>query len=141
MLTIDKALHVFHTTGARVTPQRMMIVQVLVGNQTHPTVEDIFMRVRESYPTISLATVYHTLSLLAQHGLILELRGIKDRVHCDPNTRPHAHAYCEKCDAVFDLPIETQPMWTGNMLAGFTISRVDIMAYGECADCKTHMNQ
>lgn len=136
MLASDVAQQALREAGVRVTAQRMMIVDVLVGNRTHPTVEEIYTRIRDTCPTISLATVYHTLALLARQGLILELRGAKDGLHCDPDTTPHAHAYCENCGKVFDIPLPSSPAWDSDLLDGFHPSRTELSLYGRCGNCK-----
>ena len=136
MLASDVAQQALREAGVRVTAQRMMIVDVLVGNRTHPTVEEIYARVRATCPTISLATVYHTLALLARQGLILELRGAKDGLRCDPDTTPHAHAYCEGCGKVIDISLPSSSVWGLDTLDGFHPSKTEISLYGRCESCK-----
>ncbi|HOF87039.1 MAG TPA: Fur family transcriptional regulator [Armatimonadota bacterium] len=137
MLTAESAQSALQRAGVRLTPQRLMIVDVLVGNRTHPTIEQIYATARQRYPTLSLATVYHTVDLLAKHGLILELRGSKDGLRCDPDTAPHAHAYCTECNAVYDIILPAAAAPDASALDGFRATRVDISLYGECQACRT----
>lgn len=136
MFTAVIAQEALRRAGLRVTPQRMMIIEVLVGNRAHPTVEDVYAQVREQYPSISLATVYHTLSMLAQQGLVLELHGGKAGLRCDPNTHPHAHAYCDTCGKVTDIAFPDLPEWHPSAIEGFQSRNVEISFYGLCADCR-----
>ncbi|HEY3379014.1 MAG TPA: Fur family transcriptional regulator [Armatimonadota bacterium] len=135
MLTQLAAQHALSHAGVRLTPQRLMIIEVLVGNRTHPSIEAIFQRVRETYPTISLATVYQTLALLARHGLVLELHGGKDGVHCDPETAAHAHAYCEQCGSITDVACPAHAQWAAAGMDGFHPRAVEVSLYGVCASC------
>ena len=112
-----------------------MIMEVLVDNRTHPTVDQVYLEVRTQYPTVSLATVYSTLALLARCGLILELHGGKDGLRCDPETAPHAHAYCEHCGGVFDFALPAMPAWHDAELAGFQPRGTEISIFGICAQC------
>jgi Fur family peroxide stress response transcriptional regulator len=136
MLTADAAKHALQRAGVRLTPQRLMIVDVLVGNRTHPTVEQIYATARRQYPTLSLATVYHTVDLLARHGLILELRGSKDGLRCDPDTTDHAHAFCTNCGEVFDVMLPAPIAVAPEQIDGFQARRVEISLYGECNVCR-----
>lgn len=140
MLTVENAKSALRAAGMRITPQRLMIIDVLVGNRSHPSVEAIYRRVADSYPTISLATVYHTLSLLARHGLILELHGDKEGLRCDPETTPHAHAYCKQCGEVFDLPTPAPVTWSADCLPGFIAEETELSLYGRCARCTKNIH-
>lgn len=137
MLTAESAQCALHTSGFRLTPQRLMVVNVLIDNKTHPTIEQIYERVRQHYPTISLATIYQTVTLLAKQGLVSELNGGKDGVRCDPDTSPHAHAYCQLCGGVFDVPVTAPLSWPPATLAGFILDRVEVSLYGHCSHCTT----
>jgi Fur family peroxide stress response transcriptional regulator len=136
MLTADAAQKALQRSGVRLTPQRLMIVDVLVGNTSHPTIEQIYATARKQYPTLSLATVYHTVDLLARHNLVLELRGSKDGLRCDPETMPHAHAFCTNCGSVTDIVLPAAFTVDERTLGGFRAARVDISLYGECAQCQ-----
>lgn len=136
MLTAEAAQHALQRAGVRLTPQRLMIVNVLVDNRTHPTIEQIYATARQTYPTLSLATVYHTVDLLARYGLVLELRGSKDGLRCDPDTSPHAHAYCTLCGAVADIILPASYALDEGALNGFRATRMDISLYGECQACR-----
>lgn len=55
--------------GLRLTPQRLAIAEVVVNSADHPSVRDIYERVREFFPYVTIATVYSTLDVLAAAGL------------------------------------------------------------------------
>jgi Fur family peroxide stress response transcriptional regulator len=112
-----------------------MVAQALVGNFTHPTVEQLHAAVREQFPTISLATVYQTVALLARVGLVLELHGGRDGLRCDPETTPHAHAFCRGCGAVTDVPLPTHVVHDDFTADGFAVDQVDVYLYGRCEPC------
>lgn len=135
MLTLDSAVTILRQSGIRVTPQRLMVIDALVDNRTHPTVEHIYEFVRRSYPTISLATVYQTLAMLARHGLITELHGGRDGLRCDPDTSSHAHAYCRICGAIMDIPLPAMDCTTE--LSGFKAEHLELSIYGRCDSCDT----
>jgi Fur family peroxide stress response transcriptional regulator len=91
----------------KVTPQRLAICELVLSSKEHPTVERVYQAVQKKYPTISLATVYQTLHLLTETGLLQEL-GFHDGVtRYDPDTSPHINIVCQNCGAIQDYESES----------------------------------
>jgi Fur family peroxide stress response transcriptional regulator len=134
MLTLESAQQALRGAGVRLTPQRTLIINALVGNRAHPTVEQLYHLARERYAGISLATVYHTVSLLARHGLVRELHGDTQGLRCDPDTSPHAHGYCLACHTVIDLPLPDIPT-VAIAEHAFTAVATEMSLYGYCPTC------
>jgi Fur family peroxide stress response transcriptional regulator len=135
MLDQHVAVITLRDSGVRMTPQRLLVIEALAGNRSHPTVEQIFEYVRERYPTVSLATVYQSLALLSRHGLITELHGDRGTLRCDPDTSSHAHAYCRRCGLVMDVPLPPAATHTALDLDTFNPTQVEVSIYGVCAAC------
>lgn len=90
--------------GLRVTPQRAIILEAIEGLSGHITAEDIFTVVKEVNSYISLATVYRTLELLKELGLITESNMGTSTTHYALRTHgTHHHAICRACGKTFDL--------------------------------------
>ncbi len=89
--------------GLRVTPQRMMVYRELSRTKEHPSAESVFDQVRKSMPTISLDTVYRTLSLLESRQLVWTVATVGRRARYDANMVPHYHFICRSCGSVSDL--------------------------------------
>ncbi|MDP4033904.1 MAG: Fur family transcriptional regulator [Pseudorhodobacter sp.] len=66
----EKHVAALQKAGLRITAQRVAVLQVLAGSEDHPDVAEIHLRVRDSDPKISIATVYRTVSALEQAGVI-----------------------------------------------------------------------
>jgi Fur family transcriptional regulator, peroxide stress response regulator len=92
--------------GLNVTPQRLAIYGVLVGDETHPSPDAVFRRVRASHPTISHATVYKTLETFERHGIISRLTSLHETIRYDPMTSQHHHIICVRCKKVVNLSDE-----------------------------------
>jgi Fur family peroxide stress response transcriptional regulator len=124
------------SAGLKLTPQRLAIVECLVGDQTHPTAQELFDRLRARFPSMSVATVYNTLGALTAIGGLrpLEMGGA---TRFDPNTEPHHHAVCESCGSIRDVTrAESQPTTTARCeLPGFSVRRVERIYRGVCAQC------
>lgn len=93
------------TRGLRVTPQRAIILEAIEGLAGHVTAEDIFAVVQQTSSYISLATVYRTLDLLKELGLITESNmGTGTTHYALISHGPHHHAVCRKCNRSIELP-------------------------------------
>ena len=86
-----------------VTHQRLEIFRELAKSDDHPDVNTIFRGVRKRLPTISLDTVYRTLWLLFDHGLITTLGLSRERTRFDANMRSHHHFVCSLCGNIRDF--------------------------------------
>jgi Fur family ferric uptake transcriptional regulator len=90
----------------RVTGPRLAILELLRASSIHPTVEDLYARLRPAHPSLSLSTVYKTLEALEAAGLCRRVKGEAGTLRVDGTTHPHHHAVCRGCSALFDVPPE-----------------------------------
>lgn len=124
--------------GIRLTPQRLAIAEVVVNSADHPTVREIFERVRDFFPYVTLATVYSTLSLLQQAGIVRELPFPKQSRY-DANLSPHANLVCLSCGAVVDAAVGQESVAELERAIGqsadFRIASQRVDFYGYCEGC------
>jgi len=85
----------------RYSAQKMMIENAL-KELDHPTATEVYEYIRESYPNISLGTVYRNLGLMAEAGEILRIPSGDAPDRFDINIHEHLHVTCTKCGQVFD---------------------------------------
>ncbi len=90
-------------SGVKLTHQRLQILQEIAKSGDHPDAETIFKGVRRRVPTISLDTVYRTLWLFVDIGLITALGPHRERERFDANMAPHHHFVCLKCGTTRDF--------------------------------------
>jgi Fur family ferric uptake transcriptional regulator len=91
--------------GYRLTPQRVMIVNILEESEGHISAEEIYSRLHDRYPYTNISTVYRTLELLKELGLATQTdlgEGIV-RYHSQEKGHHH-HLICKSCGRVEDLP-------------------------------------
>jgi Fur family iron response transcriptional regulator len=79
--------------GINPTSQRVRIMQVLLSHGAHMSADDVYRAVNKGDRHVSKATVYNTLGLLAEKGLVREVIADPTKVFYDPNTAPHHHFY------------------------------------------------
>jgi len=88
------------------TSQRIEIAQALFARGEHLSAEEVFVLVNGESVRVSKATVYNTLGLFAERGLIREVIADPARVFYDPNTAPHHHFYDTSTGKLMDIPAE-----------------------------------
>jgi Fur family peroxide stress response transcriptional regulator len=131
----DACIAALREAGLKITPQRMAVVECLIGDVTHPTANALYERLRERFPSMSVATIYNTLSALDEIGRCrrLDLGGAS---RFDPNVQPHDHALCERCGAMRDIDRPAEPAQPAlQALPGFMVERVERIYRGVCAEC------
>jgi Fur family peroxide stress response transcriptional regulator len=89
--------------GLKITPQRMAILSELINNQSHPSADAIYKKIKLKLPNISFDTVNRTLIAFAQHGVIKIAEGRGGARRYDPMTEPHHHFHCVKCNKIIDF--------------------------------------
>jgi Fur family peroxide stress response transcriptional regulator len=90
-------------SGVKLTHQRLEIFREVAKSGDHPGVETIFLGVRQRVPTVALDTVYRTLWLLIDLGLLTTLGPPRGRVRFDANLSSHHHFICRKCGMTRDF--------------------------------------
>jgi Fur family transcriptional regulator, peroxide stress response regulator len=89
----------------RPTPQREVVLKVLLEKRDHPTADEIFARVKAQMPTISLATVYNCLDTLVSCGLVKQVNFDRAPTRYCPNLHEHAHFHDESTGQVLDIDV------------------------------------
>jgi Fur family peroxide stress response transcriptional regulator len=128
-----------HEKGYKVTPQRLAICELALSSKNHPTADQIHQALLKKYPTVSLATVYQTLHLLTDVGLLQEL-GFSDKSsRYDPNVTPHINLICPKCGEICDYESKAvKELWSqiiGELKFKPIGQRLDL--YRICDKCKS----
>lgn len=100
---LDHFTDVCKAKGIKLTHQRLEIFRKVAETTDHPDAEQIFQRVRKHVPTVSLDTVYRTLWLLRDLGLIATLGVPHDRTRFDANLAKHHHFVCTHCGFTRDF--------------------------------------
>lgn len=103
---VEKVITRLRERGHRLTPQRMAVLTVLFSSKEHPSVEQIYERIKADFPMTSLATIYKTVAVLKEIGEVQELGLCDDSKRYDANPYPHAHLICVKCKKIMDLDVD-----------------------------------
>lgn len=106
-ITVERRLGQFTSAakaaGVKLTHQRLEIFREIASSLEHPDAETVFRGVQARMPTVSLDTVYRTLWMLNNLGLITTLGPRRDRVRFDANLEHHHHYVCVRCGSARDF--------------------------------------
>jgi Fur family transcriptional regulator, stress-responsive regulator len=125
------------TRDWRLSPQRRVVAEVLVGDNVHLTAEEVHDLARERLPEISRATVYNTLNELVAMCELLEVDVIDGPKRYDPNIgEEHDHLVCYSCHAIRDVPRSPkQPTIPKRARHGYLVTAVEVTYRGLCPAC------
>lgn len=123
-------VQILRSRGIQPSAQRVAVAQYVLHTDEHPCAEQVFARVRAGFPMLSRATVYNTLHLLVDKGLLRELALAEGRVIFDPRTEPHHHLLDEETGAIHDIPWEALQVSRVEELAGFEIKEYQVVLRG-----------
>jgi len=119
------------------TYHRLKILEYIAKDMgAHPTVEMIYDVLKNEIPTVSITTVYNTLSKFLEKELVSSVIITGTEVRYDYNTSPHHHFQCKKCDKIFDIDIEC-PFASGKKKTVYGHKIEDVHGYfkGICKNC------
>jgi Fe2+ or Zn2+ uptake regulation protein len=112
-------------------------------SQSHLTAGEIFERVRRRDPRIAYGTVYRTLHLLAEHGLIQELTFADQASRYDGRVERHDHVHCLECGVLLDVdvPVALMALHVAAEQSGFDVSSHHTVFSGTCPGCRSAETQ
>lgn len=119
--------------GIRPSITRLEIMGYLISVRTHPTVEEIYEHLISKIPTLSKTTVYNTLKLFSEEGIIKLLTIDGNQVRADGFNDVHGHFMCTNCRKLFDFPLEEL---TKEGLEGFDVKTREVYYTGLCKNCQ-----
>ena len=123
--------------GHRVTAPRLTVYRHLRSPDGHLTAEQVHTDLAVRMPGLSPATVYATLDLLAELGLIRRMSTPRGVALFDSRIGRHHHLLCRSCEAIVDIeaPVPTAGAMAAAAAAGFTVEHTELQITGLCAAC------
>ncbi|MGH7826138.1 MAG: Fur family transcriptional regulator [Candidatus Binatia bacterium] len=120
----------------RNTKQLEVIWETIKNDASHPTADQVYAKIREDLPNVSLGTVYRNLQKLVAAGK-LQVLTLGRSQHFDPLVKQHQHFICEQCRRVYDvLEVPRQDITPLKLPhEGFTVTSHQLSFYGTCKHC------
>jgi Fur family ferric uptake transcriptional regulator len=125
--------------GYRITPQREMIIQTIAHSSSHMTAEEIFAEVQTRTQAINLATIYRTLDMLSDEGLVTGINLGEGRiVYATVNHGPHIHLVCRGCGHIMDADPQLLASVEEQLASehNFKPDLNHISIFGLCSNCR-----
>ena len=129
-------------SGMKLTHQRLEIFREVAKSGDHPDAEAIYNGVRARVPTVSLDTVYRTLWMLLDLGLVTTIGASRERVRFDANIRPQHHFVCIKCGKTQDFYSEEFDRLSAptSVKALGSVEKTQVELRGVCLQCSKKTN-
>lgn len=123
--------------GTRVTPQRMVILEIIQEHAGHLSADEIYYLARKQIPRLSLSTVYRTLDLLKDLDLVSELQLAGSHYRYEVQSGEHQHLVCLGCGKVIEFRCEHCAEMHQELAAqhGFNITGSRVELFGYCQEC------
>lgn len=119
---------VLEAHGVAITPQRLRIAQLMLARSQHLTAEQVMVGLRLIGARVSKATVYNTLNLFAERGLLRRIDIDATRTSFDSNTDPHYHFHNVETGELIDVGIpDVEFQRLPELPAGTELADVDIV--------------
>ena len=117
--------------GIKPSAQRVAVAEFVLHTDAHPSADEVWSRVRERFPMVSRATVYNTLNLFVQKGLVRQLTLTGGRVVFDPKVERHHRFIDEETGQIYDVPWDALRVSRVDEIEGFDIDTYQVVLRGK----------
>ncbi len=125
------AISILRQIGVKPTPQRLAVADFILMSKSHPTADEVLEKVRLKCPTISRATVYNTLNLMAEKGLLKTQVLREGTVVFDSNVIHHHHFIDEDTGNIYDIPWNALQVTGEKSLKDFQVREFQVILKGK----------
>ena len=116
--------------GIQPSAQRVAVARYVLQTEEHPSADEVWARVRTHFPHISRSTVYNTLHLFVEKGLLRQFVLTEGRVVFDPKTEDHHHFIDEDTGKIYDVPWDAVTVADVSNLADFEVRQYQVVMRG-----------
>jgi Fur family iron response transcriptional regulator len=114
----------------RPSMQRVAIAECVLHTEAHPSADEVWGEVKRRFPVVSRATVYNTLQLFVQKGLLAQHTIVEGRTVFDPKTEPHHHFIDDDTGAIHDIPWNALRVGRIDELEGYDVRAWQVVLRG-----------
>lgn len=135
---MSSALDILHQFGIRPSHQRLTVLTYLMEHRDHSSAEEIFENLHKEMPMISRTTVYNTLRLFSDAGVVQTLSIGAHPLVFETNLTPHAHFFCRCCKSITDIPVQEADWQRMKDYGGPSQAEMQVTFNGICEKCRRH---
>lgn len=130
LITVPDSVTILQNHGIQPSAQRVAVADYVLQTVEHPSADLVWNRVKARVPYISRATVYNTLNLFVEKGLLRALTLAEDSVVFDPNVERHHHLVDEESGTIHDIPWDKVQVCNIEALKGFEVHDYQVVMHG-----------
>ena len=117
--------------------QRVRIYEYVQTMKNHPTIDVVYSSLVPEIPTLSKTTIYNTLKLFVDAGIMQPVTIEDHEIRYDADTTPHIHFKCIECGGIIDVFIPGQNNWLPSRIpSGYEVREQHLYARGLCPECR-----
>ena len=124
--------------GIQPSAQRLAVAEYVLRTQDHPSADEVLARVRGRVPMISRATVYNTLNLFVEKGLLRQFVLAEGRLVFDPHVAPHHHFVDDESGTIVDVPWDALEVRKVEKLQGLDVKEYQVVLRGRRGAPRKH---
>ena len=129
-------VEVLEEHGIQPSAQRVAVGEFVLFTDEHPSADQVWARVKKTFPLLSRATVYNTLNLFVEKGLLRQLVLAEGKVVFDPNIESHHHFIDESTGIIHDVPWHALEVRKVDPLKGYDIREYQVVMHGRTTESK-----
>ncbi|MGE0786554.1 MAG: Fur family transcriptional regulator [Sandaracinaceae bacterium] len=130
----DQVAEQLRANGINPSMQRLAIAEVVLTTEAHPSADQVWSEVRARFPMVSRATVYNTLNLFVEKGLLRQFVLTEGSVVFDPRTEPHHHFIDDATGAIHDIAWDALEVRDIHVLPGIDVREYQVVLRGTRSD-------
>ena len=134
IISIPELTKELQNAGISPSIQRIKILKFVSENDKHSSVDLIYHGLLDEIPTLSKTTVYNTLGLFAEKGIINSIVTNNTEVLYEHSQTPHAHFQCRVCNNIFDVELKNK-VFSIKEIDNHLVEKVSIHLQGVCREC------
>ena len=134
------SMEALNSVGIQPSAQRLAVADYVLFTDEHPSAEQVLSRARKSVPMLSRATVYNTLNLLVDKGLLRQLTIAEGRVVFDPKTERHHHFVDETTGRIHDVAWDALEVRRVERLRDYTVNDYQVVLVGRAKRTQRRVN-
>ncbi len=131
---IENISKMLQEKGVSPSIQRIKIMQFIVDNEHHSSVDSIYQELIHEIPTLSKTTVYNTLALFVEKRIINSITIDNTEILYEQTQKPHAHFQCNVCKNIFDIELDSK-LYGISEIENHKVEKVNIHLRGVCNEC------
>lgn len=138
MYTVHDCHDYLYKYSIKPSVQRTAVMEYLLNNRTHPTIDEIYSALSPSMPTLSKTTVYNTLDIFVEKGAVRQLMLDERNARYDVDVSAHAHFICRSCGRVHDIFGLKSALFQLPKSDQYQVDAVEISYLGTCKNCSNN---